>query len=42
MLNIGVRFYGSETLSGSLEFSRVLGRSDFEQDTFMFLLRGDF
>ncbi len=42
VLNIGVRFYGSETLSGSLEFSRVLGRSDFEQDTFTFLLRGDF
>jgi len=41
-VNFGVRYYGSGSMSGSLEYNKVLGRSDFSMDSVMFMLRGDF
>ena len=39
-MNFGLRYY-SGNFSGSVEYNKVLGRSDFSMDTVMFLLRGD-
>jgi hypothetical protein len=42
VLNFGVRYYGAQSFSGSLEYNKVLGRSDFSMDSLMLMLRGDF
>jgi len=42
LLGLGVRYYGPKGLSGSLEWNRRLGRSNFDEDLFSFSLRADF
>ena len=38
----GVRYFGSNNISGNLDWTRRLGREDYDEDTFNLSLRVDF
>ena len=42
VVGLGVRYFGSQALSGSLEYSAVLGRGTFTEQSVTVLLRSDF
>lgn len=42
LLGFGVRWYGESGVTASLEYNTVVGRDDFDSDTFNFYLRADF
>lgn len=39
---VGVRYFGDEDISGSIEYSRVIGRSNLDEDTFSANVRWPF
>ena len=43
LLGLGVRYFGTHNgLSGNLEWTKRLGRTNFDEDVFSFSLRADF
>ncbi|NIQ11861.1 MAG: autotransporter outer membrane beta-barrel domain-containing protein [Gammaproteobacteria bacterium] len=42
LVGAGVRYFGTEGLSASLEWDRRLGRDNFDEDRFSLIIRGDF
>ena len=41
-LDLGVRWYSESGITGSLQYSKELGREDFDSDTFSVQIRADF
>lgn len=41
-VGLGIRWYGDTGISAAVEWSSVLGREDFDDSTYSFLLRADF
>ena len=41
-LGLGLRYFGTEAFSGTVEWNKILGREDFDSDTFSLIIRGNF
>ena len=41
-LGLGLRWYGDNNLTASLEYNTIIGREDFDSDSIQFFLRADF
>ena len=41
-LGVGIRYFGTGGINGSLEYTTIVGREDFEADTITFSVRAEF
>jgi len=42
LIGAGVRYFGTNNISGNLEWNKRLGRDDYDEDSFSITIRADF